>query len=369
MKNAESLPVALTSSTRFAVKLLAVLGSCFALFFARGLFLPIAVAVVLALTFSPIIQLGQRMRIPAGISAFLLMLVFATGLVLAVATLTNPVTSLIAEAPKIGQQLKWKLKDLREPISSIDKAGEEVGKLATTEPAATTQEVIIKQPGLLARAADDLLALAATALLTFTLCFFLLVSRDLFFLKVVRVMPTLTDKKSALQLANSIERDVSRYLLTVSVINAVLGMLVGVALWILGMPNPLLWGVLAGLLNFLPYVGAIGGIVLSGAVAIISFDTLGNALAVPLVYMLLTLIEGQFFTPYLLGRRFSLNIVVILLSIAFWGFMWGAAGVFVAVPILIILKAVADQFDELASLSEFLSGSDVVQSVATPARS
>ena len=148
-----------------------------------------------------------------------------------------------------------------------------------------------------------------------------------------------------------------------------LGVLVGVAVWMLGMPNPLLWGVLAGLLNFLPYVGAIGGIALSGAVAIISFDTLGQALTVPFAYLLLTLIEGQFVTPYLLGRRFSINIVVILLSIAFWGFMWGAAGVFVAVPILIILKAVADQFEELASLSEFLSGSDVAQTVSSPARS
>ncbi len=361
--------MALTPSTRFAVKLLAVLGACFALYFGRGLFLPIAVAVVLALTFSPIIQIGQRVRIPAGLSAFFIMLVFSTGLVLAVATLATPVANLIGDAPQIGQQLKWKLKALRDPISSIDKAGEEVGKIATAETTATAQEVIIKQPGLLARAADDLVALAATSLLTFTLCFFLLVSRDLFFLKVVRVMPTLKDKKSAVQLANGIERDVSRYLLTVSLINAVLGVLVGVAVWMLGMPNPLLWGVLAGLLNFLPYVGAIGGIALSGAVAIISFDTLGQALTVPFAYLLLTLIEGQFVTPYLLGRRFSINIVVILLSIAFWGFMWGAAGVFVAVPMLIILKAVADQFDELASLSEFLSGSDVAQTVSSPARS
>ena len=109
-------------------------------------------------------------------------------------------------------------------------------------------------------------------------------------------------------------------------------------------------------MNFLPYVGAVGGISIAAAVAIISFDTLGQALVIPSVYLFLTLIEGQFVTPYLLGRRFSLNTVVILLSIAFWGFMWGAAGVFVAVPTLIMLKALADQFDDLASLSEFLSG-------------
>lgn len=359
MKQVEASPVTLAPSTRFAIKLLAVLAACFALYFGRGLFLPIAIAVVLALTLSPIIQIGQRIRIPAGISAFVVMLTFAAGLFIAVSTLSTPVATMIADAPQIGEQLKWKLKELRDPLNTIDKVGEQVEKIAATAGAGSAQEVIIKQPGLLARAADDLVALGATTLLTFTLCFFLLVSRDLFFLKVVRVMPTFSDKKSALQLANNIEHDVSRYLLTVTVINAVLGTIVGLAFWAFGMPNPMLWGMLAGLLNFLPYVGAIGGIALAAAVAIISFDTLGQALVIPSVYLMVTLIEGQFVTPYLLGRRFSLNTVVILLSIAFWGFMWGAAGVFVAVPMLIMLKALADQFDDLASLSEFLSGSDV----------
>ncbi len=354
----------LAPSTRFAIKLLAVLAACFALYFGRGLFLPIAIAIVLALTISPIIQIGQRIRIPAGISAFFVMLTFAAGVFMAVSTLSAPVATMIADAPQIGEQLKWKLKGLRDPLHTIDKVGEEVEKIAATANTGSAQEVIIKQPGLLARAADDLVALGATTLLTFTLCFFLLVSRDLFFLKVVRVMPTFSDKKSALQLANNIEQDVSRYLLTVTLINTALGTLIGLTFWAFGMPNPLLWGMLAGLLNFLPYVGAIGGITLAAAVAIITFDTLGQALAIPAAYLTMTLVEGQFITPYLLGRRFSLNTVVILLSIAFWGFMWGAAGVFVAVPMLIMLKALADQFDDLASLSEFLSGSDIVESQA-----
>lgn len=359
MKQVEAAPVTLAPSTRIAIKMLAILAACFALYFGRGLFLPVALAIVLALTLSPIIQVGQRVRIPAAVSAFAVMVTFTAGLFLAVMTFAEPLGTMIADAPRIGEQLKAKLKSLGDPLKTIDKVGEEVEKIATSATVGSAPEVIIKQPGLIARAADDLAAIAATILLTLTLCFFLLVSRDLFFLKVVRIMPTLSDKKSALQLANSVEHDVSHYLLTVTVINTALGTLVGVIFWALGMPNPLLWGTLAGLLNFLPYVGAIGGIVLSAAVAVITFDTLGQALAVPASYALLTILEGQFITPSLLGRRFSLNTVVILLSIAFWGFMWGSAGVFVAVPILIMLKALADQFDELAPLSEFLSGSDV----------
>ncbi len=220
------------------------------------------------------------------------------------------------------------------------------------------QEVIIRQPGLVARVSDDAVAMAASALLVLTLSLFLLMSRDLFYLKVVRVMPTLSDKKRALQAAYDIERDVSRYLLTVAVINAGLGTMVGLSLWALGMPNPLLWGVMAAALNFLPYLGALGGIVITGMVAIITFDTLGEALTVPAVYLVLTVIEGQFITPYLLGRRFSLNVVVILVSIAFWGFLWGAVGVFVAVPFLIILKVLCEHIDGLSNLGEFLSGED-----------
>ncbi len=356
-----------TQLKSFSVKLMAAVAVCASLYFGRSLFVPVALAIVLALTLFPLIRAGQRAGLPPVVSALALMLVVTACLVLASASLSGPVSRLSAQLPSIGYQLKYKLKSLREPLDTIDKAGEQVEEMTKQNRDAGVQEVVIKQPGLVARAADDVIAMVATVLLTLTLCFFLLVSRELFYRKVLRVMPTLSDKKKALQVAYDIERDVSRYLLTVSAINAALGLGIGVALWLLGMPNPLLWGVLAGLLNFLPYIGAILGIVATGVMAIVSFHTLGEAAVVPAVYLVFTVLEGQFITPWLLGKRFSLNTVVILLSIAFWGFMWGAVGVFVAVPMLIMLRALCDRIEGLAALGEFVSGEPVVDEPASAA--
>jgi predicted PurR-regulated permease PerM len=347
-------------SQSFSIKLLATL-ACFAvLYIASSLFIPIGLALVLSLTLFPFIRAGERIRVPPVISAMAVMLVVTVAIGATVIALSGPVSQLSRDAPEIGRQLKAKFNMLREPLESINQAGKQVEEITSEAKEPLVQEVIIKQRGLVARASDEVVAVSASSLLIFTLTLFLLMSRDLFYLKVVRVMPTLSDKKRALQAAYDIERDVSRYLLTVSVINAGLGAAVGLSLWALGMPNPLLWGVMAAALNFLPYLGALGGIVITGMVALISFDTLGQAIAVPAVYLLLTVIEGQFVTPYLLGRRFSLNVVVILISIAFWGFLWGAVGVFVAVPFLIILKVLCEHVEGMANLGEFLSGEEAV---------
>jgi len=359
MSSDEAGPIPTTLVRSFSVKLMAAMAVCAALYFGRSLFVPVALAVVLALTLFPLIRAGQKAGLPPVVSALALILTVTACLVLAAVSLSGPVSRLSQELPSIGYQLKYKLKSLREPLDTIDKAGEQVEEITSQAKDAGVQEVVIKQPGLVARAADDVVAMVATVLLTLTLCFFLLVSRELFYRKVLRVMPTLSDKKRALQVAYDIERDVSRYLLTVSAINIMLGACVGGALWLLGMPNPLLWGVIAGLLNFLPYIGAILGIVATGVMAIVSFPTVAEAAAVPAVYLLFTVLEGQFITPWLLGRRFSLNTVVILLSIAFWGFMWGAVGVFVAVPMLIVLRVLCDRIEGLAALGEFVSGEAV----------
>lgn len=349
----------LTSGVRFSIKVLAFLGMCSALYYARSFFLPITLAMIFSLTLSPVVNAARRYRIPASLTAALLVSSLGLALVAGTLTLANPFAELISDAPNIGQELQEKLKVLREPVESINNVEKEVEKLTSDKDPGTTQEVVIKQPALLARAADDVIALIATAVLVLTLSFFLLTARDMFFRKVVRVMPKLSDKKRALLVATEIERDVSKYLLTVSLINGGMGAAIGCAMWVLGLPNPFLWGVLAAVLNFLPYVGAIIGIGALAGVAIITFDSLATALLAPGAYLLVTLIEGQFVTPLVLGRRFSLNTVVIFISIAFWGFMWGPFGVFIALPLLIVLKVFCDRVDSLASLGEFLSGEDI----------
>jgi len=123
-----------------------------------------------------------------------------------------------------------------------------------------------------------------------------------------------------------------------------------------GMPNPVLWGVAAALLNFVPYVGAIGGILMVGMVALISFDSIAYAAIPPLLYVALSAIEGQFATPVFLGRRLELNSVAIFICVALWGWLWGIVGAIIAVPLLVTVKVFCDHFESLNSFGEFLSG-------------
>ena len=187
------------------------------------------------------------------------------------------------------------------------------------------------------------------------LLYFLLASGDLFLRKLIRTLPTLEDKKRAVDIARQLESDLSAYLSTVTLINLGLGVAVGVAMYLLGLPNPVLWGGLATILNFVPYLGAIVGILVIGLVAALTFDGVGQMLLPPLVYFLLTACEGYFVTPMILGRRLTLNPVMILLSLLFWGWLWGIAGAVLAVPMLAVVKILCDHLEPLHPLGEFLA--------------
>jgi predicted PurR-regulated permease PerM len=196
---------------------------------------------------------------------------------------------------------------------------------------------------------------------TLILLLFLLASGDMFYEKLVKSLPTLTDKKRGVRIARTVQREVSRYLLTISLINTGLGAVIAAGMLAIGMPNPVLWGVLAALLNFIPYLGSLLGIVLVGLVALVSFDAIWPALLAPLIYLACTAVEAQLVTPLVIGRRLEMNPVVIFLAIAFWGWLWGIVGALIAVPLLVILKVFADHVESLSAAGEFLSARDVPQ--------
>lgn len=155
-----------------------------------------------------------------------------------------------------------------------------------------------------------------------------------------------------------IEKRVSRYLLTITVINAGLGVVVFAYLTVLGMPNAYVWGIAAFLLNFLPYVGGFVGAMLVGAFAIVTFDNVGYALLAPVGYMIATGVEGQLITPMVVGRRLAMNTVAVFLTVVFWGWLWGIPGALVAVPFLVVFKVVCENFEPLKTVGMFLSGED-----------
>jgi predicted PurR-regulated permease PerM len=195
----------------------------------------------------------------------------------------------------------------------------------------------------------------AQVIFTFVLLLFLLASGDMFYEKLVHVMPTFKDKKRAMAIAYSIERKLSRYLLTITAINFGLGVAVGFTMWLWGMPSPLVFGVMAFIFNFVPYLGAFAGIAIATAVAVISFHWIGWAPIMAANYLLLTTIEGQFITPYFVGRSLRVNTVVVFIAVSAWAFLWSAVGMIVAVPLLVAIKTFCEHIEGLNSLGDFLS--------------
>jgi predicted PurR-regulated permease PerM len=191
---------------------------------------------------------------------------------------------------------------------------------------------------------------------TVVLLFFILASGDLFMRKLVRVLPTLEDKKTAVAVARTIQSAIARYLFTITCINVGLGVATAAVLHLLGMPNAILWGVMVALFNYVPYIGpVVSGTVLT-VVAFLTFEHMNDVLLVPAAYFALETIEGQFVTPILTGRSLTLNPVMIFLSMLLWGWIWGVIGALMAVPILMTLKIFCDHVESLHTLGEFLTG-------------
>jgi predicted PurR-regulated permease PerM len=186
------------------------------------------------------------------------------------------------------------------------------------------------------------------------LLFFLLASGDVFLRKLVTVLPRFEDKKAAVEISRQIEHDISTYLLAITVVNAVFGLAVATAMFFLGMPNPLLWGVMAGLLHFIPFLGAVIGISVVTLVAAVTLDGIGAILLVPTAYFSLNIIEEYIVLPLVMGRRLMLNPVVVLIWLIFWTWLWGIPGALMAVPLLAIVKIICDHVEPLAALAEFI---------------
>ena len=335
-------------------------------YFAKDLLLPILLGFLLALTLSPLIRSFEKFGISPPLGAVLL-IGFVGLIIFVLAGLSaGTVATWSDEIPSMGNEIQRKLQGWMKTVEDVRSATEQVEKIGADNGASKPEEVVVKQPGLLDNAMNTGARIGGTVAVALVLALFLLASGDLFYLKLVQSFQTFTGKKRALKAVYDVERRVSRYLLTITIINAGLGVSVGLYLFALGLPVPYVWGLAAFLLNFLPYIGGVIGAVLVGAYAIATFDSVGYAILAPIGYQILTGIEGQFITPYLVGRRLELNTVAVFLTVVFWGWLWGIAGALVAVPFLVVFKVICENVTALNMIGHFLdkSAPDVAATAA-----
>lgn len=340
----------------FALTGLFVLAIFYTMYFMRAVLLPMVLAVLLSYLFKPLLRglgkFGIRPAFAAGILIIGLIAIVGYG----VSFLAAPAAGWLEKAPYGLQQLQYKLMPLKKPIAQVAQASGEIDKLTAPETTAQTPKVVTVQPtpitGTIFGGTPEFVIRVVLLLI---LLYFLLAYDEVFLSKLIKMMPRLEDKKRAVSIAHEIESHISRYLLMITLINLGLGLAVGTTVGLLGLSNPIMWGVLVAVLNFVPYLGALTGIVCMTVGALLSFDSLGFALVFPASYLFIATIEGNLITPYVMGRSLTLNPVIILLSLTFWGWMWGIAGIILAVPILAAFKIFCAHIKEMEPIAEFLS--------------
>ena len=343
-------------ATAVAIVGIFLLAVFYTFYFAREILLPITLAWILNLLLRPILNFLKRCHIPEAIGAGILLIgiigLFAASLVL----VSEPASVWLSKAPQMIEAASDRIRDTLRPAESIQKAASKVEKLTAATPSEDeTPKVEIKKPGLLNAVVSKTTSAIMLAGETIVLLYFLMASGDLLMLKAIQALPRFKDKKRAVEIANETQQQVSRYLGAISIVNALEGTVIGIGLALVGMPNPVLWGVLAALVNYVPYLGAMFCVACITVVSLVTFESLSHALLAPAIYVVVN-VSDNFISPLFLGKRLVLNPLIVFLAVLFWGWIWGIVGVLIAVPLTMAFKIFCDHFKMLAPVGELLAG-------------
>jgi predicted PurR-regulated permease PerM len=348
--------------------ILTLLAILYTLYFAAGIILPFVLALVLAMVLGPAMRfINRRLHIPRMVAALLLIIglfsvVGALGYALSV-----PASAWIAKAPQSLPALMDKLSFLRRPVQLVEQGVQQLqSAMSQTEEAPAEQPVVtVKQPS---DVGSHILGIGSTVLAggraflgqgftVMLLLFFFLASSESLLRRFVEILPHFDDKRRAVSIVTEIEENISQYLLTISMMNALVGLLNGVAVWLLGMPDPLLFGTLAFLLNYIPILGPLTGVVIFFFVGLFTFPSIWQTFIPAAIYLGIHILEGETITPMLLARRFTLNPVMVISSLMFWDWLWGIPGALLSTPLLAVTKIVCDHIEVLTPLGHLLGGS------------
>lgn len=340
-------------TVNLALLMLAVLACAYV---ARTLLFPIILAVVLALLLRPAVIAMERLRIGESIGAALVLALVVAAFGALATHLYEPAARWAEMGPAEIRRLERKLRDVSRPVQAVRGATDKVAELANaTAPAASRKPAVVVERPSFTEVLGTAQWAVGSALVTLMLLYFLLASGDLFLRKLIRVIPGLRDRILAVEISRSVQAEIGRYFAATTLINIGLGVATTLAMMALGVPSPALIGTAAGLLNFLPYVGA--AITLLGifVVSALSFDGATQIVLPAFAFLALTTIEGQLVQPIVLGRRLALNPVAVFIWVLLWGWLWGVPGLLVAVPMLVALRICAEKIPSLNPLAELLS--------------
>ena len=332
----------------FALALLA------ALYVAAEIVLPFVLAVVLKLLLQPAMRLLERWHVPGILAALLLILAVFGSIVGLGAAIAGPASTWAAKLPEGVPRLQERLSFLQAPINTLQRFLQQVENYG--QPAGAAPAASAGGSTLMTKLFTGTRNFASGFFTTILFLFFLLVSGDTFLRRLVEILPSFTNKRQAVDISQQVESDISAYLVTITLMNAAVGIATAMVMWLTGIGDPILWGAVAFLLNFVPILGPVFGVVIFLLAGLLTNDTLWQALLPSGLYLGIHLIEGQLITPMLLARRFILNPVLVIISLVFWFWMWGAPGAILSVPMLAITKIICDRIRPLAAFGHFLEG-------------
>ena len=334
-----------------------ILLSLYTLYFASSLLVPLVFAVLLDLIFQPPVNRLARFGIPREIGALLVIITLCTVMVAAIWFQTKPALAWLERAPTMVQEIRIKVEPLRRGAQELQDKTRQVEEMAAglLNQQPETREVVLESQTWREQLLDAAERFVGLSVVTLILLYFLLATGRTTARNLLYLLPGFGARRTAILVGQNLREQISRYLVTIACLNTALGMATTLLMWALGMPNPWLWGLLAGILNFVPYVGATLTTLVIAIVAGLSFDEIWRIVLPPLCYFLLTSAEGHILSPMLHGRRFAMNPVLIFLSMTFWATLWGAPGVILAVPLLVSFKVICDQVDSLKPISLFMT--------------
>ncbi|AMY12370.1 Transport of quorum-sensing signal protein [Luteitalea pratensis] len=351
-----------TSVRSVALTVLTVIAVTWALYAAQTLFIPLLVGIVISLVLSPVVEVLHRAHVPrpAGATVVIALLIAAIGGI--GSQLSAPAADLADDLPRVARQVRQALMRttvVREsPITNLQEAAEELTTAASAAPRdrSGAQPVrMVEPPTPLRYYVITGTGMAAQVLLVLFLVFFLLSAGDLYKRKFVKLAgPSLSRKKITVQIIDEVREQIGVYLRTLVLVSAIVGIVTWLAYLAVGMPNATVWGLLAAVANVVPYIGPT---LVSGAASVMAFSqfgTVGQALLVGGIQIVITSLEGFVLTPHLMSRSARMNPVAMFVGLLFWGWLWGAWGVVLGVPLLMAIKVIADRVEDLQGVGELL---------------